>query len=32
MNWKVYAVAMLIFNLAGLLVVYVLQRLQGFLP
>lgn len=32
MNWKVYTVAMLLFNLAGLLVVYLLQRLQGVLP
>ncbi len=32
MNWKVYAFAMLLFNVLGLLVVYVLQRLQGFLP
>lgn len=32
MNWKTYAVAMLLFNLAGLLVLYVLQRLQGVLP
>jgi K+-transporting ATPase ATPase A chain len=32
MNWKTYAAAMLIFNTAGLLVVYALQRLQGFLP
>jgi K+-transporting ATPase ATPase A chain len=32
MDWKVYAVAMLIFNLLGLLVVYLLQRMQGFLP
>jgi K+-transporting ATPase ATPase A chain len=32
MNWKVYAIAMLLFNVLGLLVVYVLQRLQGFLP
>jgi potassium-transporting ATPase potassium-binding subunit len=32
MNWKVYAVAMLLFNGLGLLVVYALQRLQGFLP
>jgi K+-transporting ATPase ATPase A chain len=32
MNWKVYAVAMLLFNVLGLLVVYGLQRLQGFLP
>ncbi len=32
MDWKVYTVAMLLFNLAGLLVVYLLQRLQGMLP
>ena len=32
MNWKVYAVAMLVFNILGLIVVYLLQRLQGFLP
>jgi K+-transporting ATPase ATPase A chain len=32
MSWKLYAVAMLVFNLAGLLVVYALQRLQGGLP
>ncbi len=32
MTWKRYAVAMLLFNAAGLLVVYALQRLQGFLP
>jgi K+-transporting ATPase ATPase A chain len=32
MNWKVYAITMLIFNGLGLLVVYALQRLQGFLP
>ena len=32
MGWKTYAVAMLLFNLAGLLVVYALQRLQGVLP
>jgi K+-transporting ATPase ATPase A chain len=32
MNWKVYAFAMLFFNGLGLLVVYVLQRLQGYLP
>jgi K+-transporting ATPase ATPase A chain len=32
MNWKTYAVAMLIFNLLGLLVVYALQRMQGVLP
>lgn len=32
MSWQVYAVAMLLFNAAGLLVVYLLQRLQGVLP
>ena len=32
MNWKTYAVAMLLFNFAGLLVVYDLQRLQAMLP
>ena len=32
MDWKVYATAMLLFNLLGLLAVYALQRLQGFFP
>jgi potassium-transporting ATPase potassium-binding subunit len=32
MNWKVYALAMVLFNGLGLIVVYALQRLQGFLP
>jgi potassium-transporting ATPase potassium-binding subunit len=32
MTWRAYAVAMLLFNLGGLLVVYALQRLQGVLP
>ena len=32
MDWKVYAIAMLIFNAFGLLLVYILQRLQGVLP
>jgi K+-transporting ATPase ATPase A chain len=32
MNWKTYAVAMLVFNLFGLLAVYALQRLQHILP
>jgi K+-transporting ATPase ATPase A chain len=32
MNWKVYAVAMLLFNGLGLFVVYALQRSQGFMP
>jgi K+-transporting ATPase ATPase A chain len=32
MGWKRYAAAVLLFNLGGLLVVYLLQRLQGGLP
>jgi K+-transporting ATPase ATPase A chain len=32
MRWTEYAVAALLFNFAGLLVLYALQRLQGFLP
>ena len=32
MDWKVYAIAMLLFNVLGLFFVYVLQRLQGVLP
>jgi K+-transporting ATPase ATPase A chain len=32
MDWKTYAVAMLLFNLAGLLLVYILQRIQSVLP
>lgn len=32
MDWKAYAVALLLFNLLGLLVVYLLQRLQASLP
>jgi len=32
MDWKTYAVAMLLFNAAGMLVLYALQRLQWFLP
>ena len=32
MSWKVYAGGLLIFNLMGCLVVYLLQRLQGILP
>jgi len=31
-NWKSYALALVIFNLLGALVVYGLQRLQGMLP
>ncbi len=32
MSWKVYALTMLLFNVAGLLLVYLLQRVQGVLP
>jgi K+-transporting ATPase ATPase A chain len=32
MGWKTYAATMLLFNLAGLLAVYLLQRIQGVLP
>ncbi|HUB91889.1 MAG TPA: potassium-transporting ATPase subunit KdpA, partial [Dyella sp.] len=32
MGWKRYAVAMLIFNVAGMLMVYLLQRIQQWLP
>jgi K+-transporting ATPase ATPase A chain len=32
MNWKIYALAMLLFNGLGIFVLYALQRLQGFLP
>jgi potassium-transporting ATPase potassium-binding subunit len=32
MDWKRYAVALLLFNLAGFLAVYLLLRLQGSLP
>jgi len=32
MNWKTYAVAMLLFNALGLFFVYILQRLQAILP
>src|SRR5262245_48312300 len=32
MNWKTYAVAVMLFNMLGLLIVYVLQRLQAVLP
>lgn len=32
MSWKTYALAMLLFNFAGLAVVYVLQRWQHWLP
>ena len=32
MNWKTYAIAVLLFNVMGLLAVYFIQRLQAFLP
>ncbi len=32
MDWKTYAIALMIFNVTGLLVVYSLQRLQGLFP
>jgi K+-transporting ATPase ATPase A chain len=32
MSWKQYAIAMLLFNLLGFLVVYMLQRVQALLP
>jgi K+-transporting ATPase ATPase A chain len=32
MSWRRYAIAMLVFNMAGMLVVYALQRLQQWLP
>ncbi|MFL7905812.1 potassium-transporting ATPase subunit KdpA [Azospirillum argentinense] len=31
-HWVTYAVAMLLFNVAGLLLLYAMQRLQGILP
>ena len=32
MRWQTYAWAMMLFNLAGVLAVYALQRIQGLLP
>jgi K+-transporting ATPase ATPase A chain len=32
MTWKTYAIAMLLFNIVGLVAVYLLQRFQGVLP
>ena len=32
MNWKTYAIAVMLFNVLGLLIVYALQRLQAVLP
>ena len=32
MDWKVYAIAVLLFSLVGFIFLYILQREQGFLP
>jgi K+-transporting ATPase ATPase A chain len=32
MGWKTYAITLLLFNVAGMLLLYGLQRLQGWLP
>jgi K+-transporting ATPase ATPase A chain len=32
MGWKTYTISLLLFNLAGMLLLYGLQRLQGWLP
>jgi len=32
MDWKTYAIAALLFSAAGVIFLYVLQRVQGFLP
>jgi K+-transporting ATPase ATPase A chain len=32
MDWKTYTVAMLLFSIANIAVLYVQQRLQGYLP
>ena len=32
MDWKTYAVTMLLFNMAGFVMIYLLQRIQYFLP
>jgi K+-transporting ATPase ATPase A chain len=32
MNWKTYAIAVMLFNVLGLFILYGLQRLQAFLP
>jgi K+-transporting ATPase ATPase A chain len=32
MDWKTYAIALLLFNLVGFLLLYLLQRLQSILP
>ncbi len=32
MTWKTYAVAVMLFNILGIIYVYIFQRFQGFLP
>jgi K+-transporting ATPase ATPase A chain len=32
MDWKTYAIAVLLFNLGGILLLYFIQRMQGILP
>lgn len=32
MSWKTYAVAMMVFNVIGIVVVYTIQRFQAYLP
>ncbi len=32
MNWKEYAIALLVFNFLGMIILYILQRAQAFLP
>jgi K+-transporting ATPase ATPase A chain len=32
MDWKIYTIAMLVFSIASIFVVYLLQRIQGWLP
>ena len=32
MDWKTYAVAAMLFNIIGIVVVYFIQRLQAYLP
>src|SRR5258708_37201610 len=31
-NWQTYALAVILFNMRGVIIVYVLQRFQGSLP
>ena len=32
MSWKVYAAAVMLFNIIGIIIVYAIQRLQAYLP